>query len=527
MRNSWATLALAAVMATMVLAGASSAVAQRSPDTVRIDVNLKDADMIAATQAITHKTGLQFVIEPSTEPFNRVTLSINGVTPEDAIKYICNASGAYFRRDDSGVYIISRNKPIDATVVPPTDPKIAPGKVVTYTKKIYCLHTDPKSVYDTMMYQIPMTAGSGWETLQKFKSAMSPQYSQIFGNNAPTILQTASPTDLSRGSAPLTGRETGNGISLPGEAAMQGASAGQAPGSGGLGQGGGGGNAQLTGGQGLVPQSIDYISYDPTDNSIVVRGTSEDDIAELQRYISLFDTPPQQVEIKVEFVTTTEDLTKSIGYDFLYQRGALFTGNRPGSFARSGDPVFLNYATGNITTRLRTQLSEGRGKVVSAPTVRTLNNQPASVTNSITTYIFINQITISNGTVVTTTNPIALQAFSQLAVAPRINADGTVTVYLSPQISSFVGFSTGPNGEQIPNQVSQALNLVARVRDGETIVLGGLTTKNENYNVGRIPILGDLPIIGQFFRSNVRTKANSELLIFVTPRVIPEDEGGG
>jgi type II secretory pathway component GspD/PulD (secretin) len=69
--------------------------------------------------------------------------------------------------------------------------------------------------------------------------------------------------------------------------------------------------------------------------------------------------------------------------------------------------------------------------------------------------------------------------------------------------------------------------VVARVRNGETIVLGGLTDKNDNTSVSRVPLLSDLPIIGQFFRSSQRTKRNSDLLIFVTPRVVEEDESGG
>ena len=159
MRNSWAILALGAVMATAVLAGTPSAMAQQSPDAVRIDVTLNDADMVAATQAITKRTGLQFFNEPSAEPFKRVTLSLKGVSAEEAVKYICNASGAFFRRDENGVYIISSTKPAEPVVVGNTT--TTSGKAVKFTKRIKCRNTDPKSVYDTLMYQAPMTAGNG------------------------------------------------------------------------------------------------------------------------------------------------------------------------------------------------------------------------------------------------------------------------------------------------------------------------------------------------------------------------------
>lgn len=280
-----------------------------------------------------------------------------------------------------------------------------------------------------------------------------------------------------------------------------------------------------------MPSTIDFISYDPTDNSLIVRGTSEDDIAELQRTISLFDQPPKQVLIKVEFITTTQNLSKSLGYDLLYQRGSLFAGNRPGSYANPADVNFLNYATGNLTMRLRTALSEGKGQVVTAPILRTLNNQPASVFSNFTTTIFLPQISQGGGGGggnVTTYTPINLNIPTFLTIAPRINDDGYITVFLAPQISNIVGSSRSPDGIQVvPNFVTQGVNVVARVRNGETIALAGLTTKSYDNSVSRTPILSDLPIIGQFFKGSSTNKSTSDLLIFVTPTIIEDDENGG
>src|SRR4051812_21087901 len=104
MRKSWATLALGAVLTIAALGTASIAPAQQQAGDMRIDLNLKDADMVAATRAITMKTGLQFVFEGTEQPFNRITLKIDAVTAEDAISYICQSAGAYFRRDPNGVY---------------------------------------------------------------------------------------------------------------------------------------------------------------------------------------------------------------------------------------------------------------------------------------------------------------------------------------------------------------------------------------------------------------------------------------
>jgi general secretion pathway protein D len=548
MRKSWATIALGAVLTIAFMGTATVSSAQQSTNDVRVDVNLKDADMVEATRAITMKTGLQFVFEGSNEPFNHVTLKLDGVTADDAIGYICSAAGAYFRRDLNGVYIISRTKPVEASA--PNTP--GSPKVVRFIKQIRLMKADPVQVYQQVLGRIYIDRG--FEELKRITHILTDDVGLRGPGLSPTILQNNTPTDqmslptpTRNYGGPMTGHESGNDIALPGtEAAARlasesagqlggfgggaGAGGGQGLGGGaGGGQGGPGaaGNAKLTGGQGLVPASITFISYDPTDNSIIVQGTSEDDIAELQRTISLFDQAPQQVQIKVEFITTTETLSRSLGYDFLYQRGPVFAGTSPGSFARTSDPVFLNYATGNVTTRLRAKLDEDSAKVVSAPIVRTLNNQTATITSSISTYIFITTTTISNGTVLTQSNPQQLVASTSLTVTPRINGDRTITIYLTPQVSNFVGSTTGPDGQQFPNQAFQGLQLVARVRDGETIVLGGLTQKSDSTNVSRIPVLSDLPIIGQFFKGTQRDRNNSDLLVFVTPTIIEDDDTGG
>ncbi|RYG49548.1 type II secretion system protein GspD, partial [bacterium] len=297
---------------------------------------------------------------------------------------------------------------------------------------------------------------------------------------------------------------------------------------GGGGQGGGGlqggGNASLIGGQGLVPAGIKFVSYDPTTNSLLVYGP-EEDIATLQGYITQLDRAPRQVQIKVEFISVGEDLTKELGYEFLYQRGAVFAGTTPGSFAPSGNPVFLNYATGNVAGRLRAQLTTNNSRVEQSPIVRTLNNQPAVVSQFQTRYIFITSAAaVNGGAVLQGVTPVEVFAGVTLAVTPRINADDTVTVLLAPQVNGFQGTSAGPDGLELPNRFSQSISVVARVRNGETIVLGGFTSKNDNENIQKVPVLGDLPIIGQFFQSRSRQKVTTELLIFVTPTVIADDQ---
>jgi general secretion pathway protein D len=259
----------------------------------------------------------------------------------------------------------------------------------------------------------------------------------------------------------------------------------------------------------------------------LIRAT-EQQWRELQGYIDQFDIVPKQVTIKVQFVTTSSSNTRSLGFEWLYTRGTQSVGNTPGSFARSSDPIFLSWQTGNIQARLRTFLQDGYGSTVSSPVVRTLNNQPASVVQALQTVIFV-PTTFNNGQISTTVyTPIALTAASQLVVRPRINEDGTVTMALNMPIQQFGQIRRSPDGSvAVPDVSTQQIQIVARVRSGETIVLAGFTQKNDTFTQQKFPVLGDLPVIGQFFRSTSKDTNSTELLVFVTPVIEDPETSGG
>ncbi|MEQ1821445.1 MAG: hypothetical protein ABL949_02950, partial [Fimbriimonadaceae bacterium] len=447
-------------------------------------------------------------------------LSLPDVTAEDAVKYICQAAGVYVRRDENRVYIISHNPPAVTTPVATAVAVGAPKKNKLY--KIRVKHADPQEIFYQIVNGTPPDPD---RKLREFTNQAKSINDFRINPNAFVRSAVEAPVTPRNTSQPLarTNNEGQSDILLPGEAAGQGGFGGGPAGGGGGPQGGGagaGGAGQGQGGQlapgGLIDSSIDYISYDPNDNSILIRAT-EVQWRELQQYVDMFDIAPKQVTVKVQFVTTSSSSAKSLGFDWLYTRGTAAFGNVPGSFARSADPIFLGWQSGNVQTRLRTFLQEGQGTTVSSPIVRTLNNQTATVTQGISTTIFIPQ-TFVNQTISTTVyTPVQLPAFSTLSVRPRINDDGTVTMLLAPQITQLGQIRRGPDGTAIPDISNQAISVAARVRSGDTIVLAGFTQKQDQGTQSKFPVLGDLPIVGQFFRSTSKDVNNSELLIFVTP----------
>jgi len=102
-----------------------------------------------------------------------------------------------------------------------------------------------------------------------------------------------------------------------------------------------------------------------------------------------------------------------------------------------------------------------------------------------------------------------------LQIAPRVSADGYVTSHVYAVVSSVTGFSQG-----YPTISQRQAETSATVRDGDSFVIGGLTQDENITNKGKIPILGDIPIIGEAFKTTHSTRAKTELYIIVTPHIV-------
>jgi len=101
-----------------------------------------------------------------------------------------------------------------------------------------------------------------------------------------------------------------------------------------------------------------------------------------------------------------------------------------------------------------------------------------------------------------------------------VNEDGSITMYLEPEVSNQSG-STGPNDERPIISTNEVKTLVT-VADGATIVLGGLRKKDNTDTRHSVPILGQVPLLGKLFTYESRDYENKELLIFLTPRIVDD-----
>ncbi len=111
-----------------------------------------------------------------------------------------------------------------------------------------------------------------------------------------------------------------------------------------------------------------------------------------------------------------------------------------------------------------------------------------------------------------------------LQVSAMVASDGTVTMTIAPQVSTVRGFNL-VGGASYPQIATREAQSTVRVRSGETIMMGGLIRDDEISNMEKVPLLGDLPVFGELFRRRKRQRTSSQLVISVTPRIVPEAAG--
>jgi MSHA type pilus biogenesis protein MshL len=169
---------------------------------------------------------------------------------------------------------------------------------------------------------------------------------------------------------------------------------------------------------------------------------------------------------------------------------------------------------------------QGRLEVVSQPRLRTLNNQAALIKVG-TDKPFFRQTstTISGSTSPVTTENVEVQSITigtVLALTPQISDDGWITMDISPVITRLVDTvsSGGDNPSTAPEVDIKQTSSLVRMRDNTTVVIGGLIQNERNKTQRKVPLLGDIPILGLPFRGVFDNKRRTELVIFITPTIV-------
>jgi len=257
------------------------------------------------------------------------------------------------------------------------------------------------------------------------------------------------------------------------------------------------------------------IGVDRRLNAIILRGSPER-IARLKAKIAQLDVPVTSVLLETVFVELTETGAKNVGLDYNNSGGKAAvvtyqTGNyNSGSFGSGGTG---SQVSASLQAAIYAQVQHGQGRILSRPRISAPSGTSAKIITGdalpILTSIALSGVNAVSQQVQYVNVGVTLQ------IAPRVSVDGFVTSHIFCVVSSVTGYSQG-----YPTISQREASTSATVRDGDFFVIGGLTQENELTSKSRIPLLGDIPGVGELFKLQLGARSKTQLYIVVTPHIV-------
>ena len=275
-----------------------------------------------------------------------------------------------------------------------------------------------------------------------------------------------------------------------------------------------------------VPQFLpefftDYIQVNEDVNMLAVTASPEI-IARIEEDIAKIDIPPKQVMIQALITDFSKGVTKELGIDWEWQWDTAkgIDSTVSGSAAMEGLlGTFTYVATGELTrsiiVKLNALIKEGKVKLRANPRIVTLDGQEATIFIGREEYYSI----VSGPVAYPYTTLEAITSGITLKITPYVSETGDITVEIQPEVSDV---TVEASEEKLPTITKRQVNTKVRIKNGETVIIGGLTSQTEFDRVTRVPILGYIPIISFFFTSKKKIVEEKEVVIFITPSIVPD-----
>ncbi|MDD5593985.1 MAG: secretin and TonB N-terminal domain-containing protein [Candidatus Margulisbacteria bacterium] len=239
-------------------------------------------------------------------------------------------------------------------------------------------------------------------------------------------------------------------------------------------------------------------------NLLVIRGRRAD-IDDAAKLIASIDRPIPQILIESKVVEVSQSDSKKLGISY---------GNGTYRFVTDKSTRKTSPAE-NLVSALNALISDSRANVVANPRIATLDNQEAliNIGNRIPFAVPVTSGSTTQWTV------DYIDAGVKLKITPQLGQDGEITTFIQPEVSSISEWRTTPAGD-FPVISTRNACATVRVKNGETIVIGGLLSDNTRENITRVPVLGYLPGLGLLFQNRSTEKEKTEIVFLITPHVI-------
>lgn len=269
---------------------------------------------------------------------------------------------------------------------------------------------------------------------------------------------------------------------------------------------------------------------DKKSNKIVLLGPAPE-IAKVKELLSQVDVPRKQVSIEVAIMEIRSSAGKEIGIDWGWNTYSISDTPTKDVF-RQADPVtgkveqqelttpwtggigfgrFLKSPT-NLTATISAMIKDGSANLLAKPNISVLDGESGGILiGSKVKYPVLSQRD-SDGRPIydTQEEPVGIS----LQLSAKVGDEDKVVMALYPQVSMLTGYLN-----DLPQISTREARTTVAVKSGETLAIGGLISEDEIRNAAKVPLLGDLPIIGNFFKSIKKSKERTEIVIFLTPKI--------
>jgi general secretion pathway protein D len=259
-------------------------------------------------------------------------------------------------------------------------------------------------------------------------------------------------------------------------------------------------------------------------NSLLIRA-NRNDFDLIRVVVEQLDVPPLQVLIEALVVEVRRDRSLDIGTEVklgataVGRAGVKVHGTAGGPGLGDFAVKVMNLAGLDLDASLRVAAARGDVRVVSRPIILAKNNHEAAIV------VGSQQPFVQLARALPTDNAVRDQVVqykevgTKLAVRPTISSDGSVHLDVTQEVST----ATGETQFNAPVISQRSVQTQLLVRDGQTVVLGGLTDKQRTVTAGGLPILSSIPLLGGLFGRGARHTTETELFVFLTPRVMRTD----
>ena len=276
------------------------------------------------------------------------------------------------------------------------------------------------------------------------------------------------------------------------------------------------------------------LNTDASTNSLIAFGAPEQ-IEKVQQLLKELDVPYQQILLEAQVMALSKNASRQLGIDWTWSQFPMQNQSSSGSSSSSSsttvNPFPIGIVTGGdgqiykfgVNATLNALITSGDGKILARPNVTTFNGNRATIFVGDQLPIVTPNASTSGGPVTYTTS--YKNAGITLSYIPRINEEAKISASVFVEVSTPVAVVLDVGGQKTTAYqiTTRSAQTNVRMKDGDTMVIGGLISSQEIKNLNKVPILGDLPFLGKLFQSVSKSKNETEVVIFLKAKILNQN----